>query len=213
MAWRDVDPAQIAEIQARMTKRLVDRNLKAEPHKVRDALPVARGKVKRARKVITGAAPYPAVQSPSGEQINVSLPYPPSVNHYWLLNSNGSRRISDEGQAFRASVQARCPSINQITGEVAISIQAYPPDKRRRDLDNILKSLLDALQHAGLIEDDSNVSDLHIRRHPVMAGGAVIVEIRSLAWTNTAQNAQEGRQEVRGATLAGSVANDDWGAL
>ncbi len=186
------------ELQAIIKKsnaRLVDRNLKAEPLKLREALPVAQKTTqKRARRPkapVTAALPYPAVQSPSGEQINVMLPFPPSINHYWLLNRNGSRRISEAGQAFRASVQARCPGINQIAGEVAVSIQAYPPDRRRRDLDNLLKSLLDALQHARLIEDDSNVADLHIRRHEVMAGGAVIVEIRALASANGAQDVQE----------------------
>lgn len=134
---------------------------------------------RQARRETTLSA-RPAIQSPSGEQINVTLPYPPSVNHYWLLNRNGSRRISERGNVFRAAVQARCPGIRQIAGPVAVSVRAHPPDKRRRDLDNILKSLLDALQHALLIEDDSNVAELHIVRQEIIPGGAVMVEIRAL---------------------------------
>jgi hypothetical protein len=36
-----------------------------------------------------------------------------------------------------------------------VGVVAYPPDKRRRDLDNILKCVNDALTHLKAIEDDS----------------------------------------------------------
>ncbi len=110
------------------------------------------------------------------------LPWPPSVNHYWLLKRNGGRYISDAGRDFRNSVWAiarakRCTTMN---GRVAVSVRASPPDKRKRDLDNILKALLDALQYVGLINDDSNIDDLHIVREEPKRGGSVRVEIISL---------------------------------
>jgi crossover junction endodeoxyribonuclease RusA len=40
-------------------------------------------------------------------------------------------------------------------GTVEVGVVAYPPDKRRRDLDNILKCVNDALTHLKAIEDDS----------------------------------------------------------
>ena len=43
-------------------------------------------------------------------------------------------------------------------------MDAFPPDRRRRDLDNLLKPALDALQHAGVYEDDSQVDWLVARR-------------------------------------------------
>ena len=45
--------------------------------------------------------------------------------------------------------------------------------RRRRDLDNILKSLLDSLTHAGVWEDDSQITDLRIRKGPHIAGMVV----------------------------------------
>lgn len=45
-----------------------------------------------------------------------------------------------------------------------VDIIAYPPDKRRRDLDNLLKAPQDSLQHAGVFHDDSQIADLRIRR-------------------------------------------------
>jgi len=53
------------------------------------------------------------------------------------------------------------------------------PDRRRRDLDNLLKSLLDAITHAGIWDDDSQVKHLEIRefgREP--PDGRIFVEIR-----------------------------------
>lgn len=49
---------------------------------------------------------------------------------------------------------------------IKIRIKAYPPDKRRRDLDNLLKSLLDSLQHAKLFPDDYQIDRLAIQRMP-----------------------------------------------
>ena len=51
-----------------------------------------------------------------------------------------------------------------------VTIEAYPPDKRKRDLDNILKSLLDALQHAGMYPDDSQIDVLSIARKTTFKG-------------------------------------------
>jgi crossover junction endodeoxyribonuclease RusA len=38
-----------------------------------------------------------------------------------------------------------------------VEIILYPPDARRRDIDNYNKALFDALTHAGIWEDDSQV--------------------------------------------------------
>ena len=41
-----------------------------------------------------------------------------------------------------------------VTGPYHLSITAVRPDKRKRDIDNIIKPLSDALQRAGIIEND-----------------------------------------------------------
>ncbi len=108
----------------------------------------------------------------------IELPYPPSVNHYW--RRVGARTlISKEGRRFRQRVLAilatRC--VKPMTGSLTVRISAHPPDRRRRDLDNITKALLDALEHGGIYEDDSQIDRLAIERAPVIPGGKVVVRI------------------------------------
>lgn len=94
------------------------------------------------------------------------LPYPPSVNRYWR-NVRGRTLLSADGRAYRteATLAARMARLEPF-GSVAVvvSITAWMPDARRRDLDNLMKGSLDALAHAGVYDDDSQIVDLRIRK-------------------------------------------------
>ena len=101
-----------------------------------------------------------------------SLPFPPSVNHYWVRNRNGGLRVSAEGKAFREAVMWKLKNtISQpMQGMLAVDILVSMPDRRRRDLDNLMKAALDALTAAGVWLDDSQIADLRIRKSPVIGG-------------------------------------------
>lgn len=119
--------------------------------------------------------------------LELRLPWPPSVNRYWRHPTRGAlagrHLISTEGRSYRAgiyqSVKARGIGAC-LTGRLAIRIDACPPDRRRRDLDNILKSLLDALVHARVLEDDSLIDELSVFRRPPDSPGSVFVVITQL---------------------------------
>lgn len=107
------------------------------------------------------------------------LPWPPSVNRYWR-SFRGRAIISREGRAYRDKVilEIRAKGIPpRMTGKVRVDIEVWPPDRRRRDLDNILKAPLDALAYAGVYMDDSQIDQLQVRRVAVMANGALFVKV------------------------------------
>jgi len=128
-------------------------------------------------------APKPRKESPSAS-VTLQFDWPPSVNTYWRHPSKGKlagrHLISEKGRKYRQHVMNVCSNygINPWHGKLAVRLECFPPDRRRRDLDNLPKSILDALQHAGLIVDDSDIDDLHIVRREL--GGYVLVIITSV---------------------------------
>lgn len=111
--------------------------------------------------------------------IELQLPYPPSVNHYW--RRVGARTlISRGGRAFRQAVCALLAArgVRPLSGPLRVRINVFPPDQRRRDIDNCLKSLLDALQHGGAYRDDSQIVRLAIEKGQPIEGGRTIVRIQ-----------------------------------
>ncbi len=113
---------------------------------------------------------------------HISLPWPPSVNHYW--RARGVKRfISSEGQLYREAVTIGyidAGSPEPLEGPISLTIRVMEPNKRRRDLDNLLKAPLDALAHAGWYRDDSQIHDLRIYRGGYEEGGALYVLICQL---------------------------------
>ncbi|HBA73062.1 MAG TPA: hypothetical protein DCZ63_13000 [Geobacter sp.] len=116
--------------------------------------------------------------------MRIHLPWPPSVNHYWRSN-RGRHHISQEGQAYRDTVVSlslieHWQNLFGLHDRICLWITAHPPDRRKRDLDNIAKSLLDALQKASVYPDDSQIDQLTILRGPINPPkGSIEVEIQA----------------------------------
>lgn len=114
----------------------------------------------------------------AAQPVVLTLPWPPTVNHYWR-RVGAKTLISERGRQYREAVAqavmlAGHPRVN---GALRVRIEAWPPDRRRRDIDNLLKSVLDALEHAGVYEDDGDIDDLRIVRRDMSPGGAVRVTV------------------------------------
>lgn len=107
------------------------------------------------------------------------FPYPPSINHYYGFK--GHRRfITSAGKLFREQVileVMKQKMRKNMRHRLKLCILLHPPDKRKRDLDNILKPLLDALQCAHVFEDDSQIDELVIQRVGICKGGKCHVGI------------------------------------
>lgn len=114
--------------------------------------------------------------------IVMQLPWPPSVNKMWR-NVKGRAILSRAGREYRQFVESQAWEQDRrawpLKGRLRVSVTAFPPDRRKRDLDNILKSLLDALGHIGAYGDDSQIDRLLVQRAEL--GGFVQVEIEEIA--------------------------------
>lgn len=114
--------------------------------------------------------------------MTLELPWPPSVNHYYRRNRNGSVRIGEEGKAYRKTVtlllrRFLIRNAGFPDQRIAVWVDAWPPDKRKRDLDNLGKCLLDSLKHAGVYGDDSQIDDLRFVRMPPVPYGRLAVNV------------------------------------
>ncbi len=82
-------------------------------------------------------------------------------------------------------------------GSIAIRIDIAPPDDRRRDCDNVQKAVLDALQHAGVFWDDSQVVWLLSIKHESRPKGQIKVQIEDAAsQILNASTASEGSEDA-----------------
>ena len=114
--------------------------------------------------------------------IELALPYPPSVNHYFSYYQ-GRPVLSKDARTYRHQVRriAIAKSIKPLMGHIAIRIDIAPPDDRRRDCDNVQKAVLDALQHAGAFWDDSQVVWLLSIKHESRPSGGIRVQLDDAA--------------------------------
>jgi Holliday junction resolvase RusA-like endonuclease len=111
--------------------------------------------------------------------VELDLPYPPTVNHLWKRYRNRTV-LSREGREYRRAIRLAlaCRSVTPQHGPLAVSIDVNPPDRRRRDLDNLHKALLDALGRGGAYFDDSQIDRLTITRCGIVRGGRVRVRVK-----------------------------------
>lgn len=121
--------------------------------------------------------------------IRLELPLGPTINHYYgRSGTRGSHwYLSAAGKAFRESVYAAWlgqPHRRRIEGPVRLRVVLAPKNRGRFDVDNRLKPLLDALQNAGVFNDDSQITDIWASKvDPAPPKGWCHVEITDVART------------------------------
>ena len=119
----------------------------------------------------------------------LTLPYPPSINHYWrhfrgrTVISRGGRTFRDNVCSLLAAGSGNGPRKPPMGGRIALAMDAFPPDRRRRDIDNLIKSTADSLQHANIYMDDEQIDLLVARRREVVPGGRLDVRIEEFPLT------------------------------
>ena len=87
----------------------------------------------------------------------IKLPFPVSVNAAYR-SVNGRSILSAKARDWKneAGWALRLQRYERFTGPVEIELVLNPPDKRKRDLDNAFKLVLDLLKTHQIIVDDSS---------------------------------------------------------
>src|SRR5690606_10619426 len=100
--------------------------------------------------------------------------------NYW--RGRGNRRyVSAKGKEYRQAVEDAIGTVEPLRGRLAVNIELTMPDRRRRDIDNVLKALFDALQAAGVFIDDEQIDELCVKRLSIEAPGAADVIVHERA--------------------------------
>lgn len=119
-------------------------------------------------------------------EICLRLPWPPSVNRIWRTTKTGKMYMTKEAKAYKHLVWVYAQSLATpkfaITDVLHLGCHCYPPDKRSRDLDNLMKIICDSLQYSGIIPNDKQIKSLCMEMHPHVPGtdGWIVVNIKSL---------------------------------
>lgn len=108
--------------------------------------------------------------------IELQLPFPPSANRLWRRAGHTIHKSKTYTDWLReAGWQVIAQKAGGIAGPYTLHIQAKRPDKRRRDIDNIIKPISDLLMSVGAVDDDSHCEMVSARW--VTSGEGVSVRV------------------------------------
>lgn len=107
------------------------------------------------------------------EPVVINLPWPISVNKKNTI-SNRTGQIMNTPRyrnwKFNTGYEIwtlQKPKRFTKNQRMKMILEVYPPDARRRDLDNIVKIIQDVLTDIKIYKDDCLIDDLHILRREV----------------------------------------------
>lgn len=110
------------------------------------------------------------------------LPFKPdTVNSHWIITRRG-KALSKEGKQFRKDVQnyIKLYKIYRFVGDIKVRIKLFFKDKRKRDVDNYLKGILDSFNGI-LWNDDSQIYCLQVTKE-LSKDNFFEIEIEGTEW-------------------------------
>lgn len=149
-----------------------------------------------------------AVVRDGGTQLlrGLMLPLPPSANRYWRslmmvvkgtkfpLTATSMQHLYKLVRLMNVPTEDNklyCKRIGEMALQrgfrfftskpLRMEVVVCPRDRRSIDAHNYAKVLLDALEQAGLYEDDAQVEELRVRMGSVIKGGRVVVSLWEIA--------------------------------
>lgn len=109
------------------------------------------------------------------------LPWPVSTNHLYSV-FRGRKVLSHEGRAYfntaitlllKQKIKLQRAFLEKKPIKAIYKI--YPPDKRLRDADNLIKATQDSLVKAGIITDDRYIKRFYVIEKEIVPHGKIVV--------------------------------------
>lgn len=95
--------------------------------------------------------------------ITFTVPYPPQANHMYTV-ARGRKIKSADYRSWkeRATLHIMAQRPGKIAGLYTLEIVVPRPDRRGRDIDNLIKPISDAIAAAGVIANDNQAMSVLI---------------------------------------------------
>ena len=106
---------------------------------------------------------------------------PPSVNSLWVNKPNG-RYKSKKGKIFEETARNELKKqfrYKPLANGLKVHISLYFKDKRKRDIDNYNKAILDSMTEI-VYEDDSQIEELNVKKLVGCGFDKVEIEVEEL---------------------------------
>jgi crossover junction endodeoxyribonuclease RusA len=125
----------------------------------------------------------------------LELPFPPTANTYYRTVRMGKLCrviLSNRGRKYKEEVAREVSTIQNDNAtrweclpflpsdRLRVDIKLYAPTRRKYDIDNRIKALLDALAFAVVFPDDEAVDEITVTRQEIIKGGKVIVRLEKI---------------------------------
>lgn len=125
------------------------------------------------------------------QTVKGKLLYPPSVNNYWTTSigktpsgkiiKSKHRTLDVQKYVKDCVLFIKSQKIKPIFADrLELELLVSPPDKRKRDLDNLAKASQDILQYAKIITDDYCIWKLIIERRSPTPGGEINFTLKEI---------------------------------
>lgn len=117
------------------------------------------------------------------QAVILTLPYPPSGNHMWKHSRAGQHYLTQQAKAYYnlvAEVVRKSGHGGLLTGKLHVECDIYPPDNRRRDIDNCFKVIGDACTKAGVWKDDTQINRLVLERMETVKHGLIAIRVATI---------------------------------
>ena len=112
--------------------------------------------------------------------MNIVLPYPTVTGNHMWKHAKGKHYLVKEAKDYFADVMMAVQMQGaHLNTDQALRLQVllYPPDNRRRDMDNAWKVIGDAMTKAGVWQDDSQIRAKLIEWQSPVKGGRVLINL------------------------------------